>query len=226
MLARPTAPLRARGGARRGRQALGSRSEPGGFLYVPRTYRDDSPAPLMVALHGAGGSARQRIFVTQAAMQLIADLTGIILLSPSSRGRTWDVIIGAYGSDVAFIDKTLGRVFSQYAVDPGRVAIGGFSDGASYALSLGLTNGDLFTHIIAFSPGFLVPAQPRGKPRIFIAHGTHDSVLPIERCSRRIVPRLNNAGYDVCYREFNGPHIIMPHLLLGAVRWLKHGRAI
>ena len=33
----------------------------------------------------------------------------------------------------------------------------GFSDGASYALSLGAANGDLFTHIAAFSPGFMRP---------------------------------------------------------------------
>jgi predicted esterase len=154
-------------------------------------------------------------------MQLLADLTGVILLSPSSRGRTWDAIRGGYGPDVSFIDGVLGQVFSQYAIDPARVAIGGFSDGASYALSLGLTNGDLFTHIIAFSPGFMVPAQLRCKPRNFITHGTHDSILPIERCSRRLVPRLKSAGYDVHYQEFNGPHIIMPHLLLKAVRWLN-----
>jgi phospholipase/carboxylesterase len=35
------------------------------------------------------------------------------------------------------------------------VALGGFSDGASYALSLDLTNGDLFASLIAFSPGFI-----------------------------------------------------------------------
>lgn len=42
------------------------------------------------------------------------------------------------------------------AIDPAHVAIGGFSDGASCALSLGLVNGDLFTHVMAFSPGLVV----------------------------------------------------------------------
>ncbi len=47
----------------------------------------------------------------------------------------------------------------------------GFSDGASYALSLGVPNGDLFTHIVAFSPGFMrLPDQePAGggrKPKV------------------------------------------------------------
>ncbi len=51
-------------------------------------------------------------------------------------------------------------------MDAGRVGIGGFSDGASYALSLGLTNGDLFTHVLAFSPGFMRPASQVGRPKV------------------------------------------------------------
>lgn len=53
------------------------------------------------------------------------------------------------------------QVLSNYAVDTTRLGVGGFSDGASYALSLGLTNGDLFTHVIAFSPGALYPKESR-----------------------------------------------------------------
>ena len=53
-------------------------------------------------------------------------------------------------------DEALVRVFATYPVDPTHLAISGFSDGASYALSLGLANADLFTHIVAFSPGFVI----------------------------------------------------------------------
>jgi predicted esterase len=187
-----------------------------GLLYLPRRYRADSPAPLAMLLHGAGGNAR----LGGSVLQFVANRTGIIFLAPESCGRTWDVIRGGYGPDVAYIDRALAHIFSRYAIDPARLAIGGFSDGASYALSLGIANGDLFTHIIAFSPGFIAPAPPHGQPRIFITHGTRDRVLPIDRCSRRIVPRLRGAGYDVRYREFNGPHIIPPHIAVEAVRWL------
>jgi predicted esterase len=38
------------------------------------------------------------------------------------------------------------------AIDPARVAIGGFSDGATYALSLGLINGDLFKRVAPSHP--------------------------------------------------------------------------
>ena len=120
------------------------------------------------------------------------------------------------------IDRALEHVFSRYAVDLERLAIGGFSDGASYALSLGITNGDLFTHAIAFSPGFMAPAGQSGSPRIFVSHGTRDNVLPIDSCSRRIVPQLERAGYDVLYREFEGGHTISPEIALEAVGWFRH----
>ena len=104
----------------------------------------------------------------------MTDTAGVVLLAPESRGRTWDVLVGDYGPDIEFIDRALEWVFDRFALDTRRLAITGFSDGASYALSLGITNGDLFTCVIAFSPGFMVPARRGGKPPVFVSHGTHD----------------------------------------------------
>jgi predicted esterase len=129
------------------------------------------------------------------------------------------VLFGEYGPDISSLDQALTQTFSRYAVDPTRLAIEGFSDGASYALSVGITNGDLFTHVIAFSPGFMAPASQVGSPRLFISHGTRDSVLPIDSCSRKIVPQVRRAGYDVLYREFDGPHTIPPAIADSALDW-------
>lgn len=91
-------------------------------------------------------------YLTGAILQ-----TGMILLSPQSQSSSWDVIRGGYGPDVQIMDKALKSVFERYTIDPQKCSIGGFSDGASYALSVGTTNGDLFSHIVAFSPGFMRP---------------------------------------------------------------------
>lgn len=186
-----------------------------GLLYVPARYSAEYPAPLALMLHGAGGSAQHGI----SLLQHFADKTGMLLLAPDSRQQTWDVIISDYGPDVAYIDRALEQTFSRYAVNPARLAIGGFSDGASYALSLGITNGDFFTHVIAFSPGFMAPAGQKGTPNLFISHGTDDRVLPIDVCSRRIVPQVKRAGYKVQYREFEGPHTVPPDIAHEAVDW-------
>jgi phospholipase/carboxylesterase len=150
----------------------------------------------------------------------LADSAGAILAAPKSLGLTWDVIRGRYGPDVALIDRALSEVLASYAVDTTRIAIGGFSDGATYALSVGITNGDLFTHVIAFSPGFMVPAAQRGEPQLFVSHGTQDRVLSIDACSRQIVRRVRDAGYDVRYREFEGGHTVPAVVAREALVWL------
>lgn len=185
------------------------------LLYVPAGHRSASPAPFVLSLHGAGGNAESGLY----PLQELADAAGLVLLAPASRGRTWDMILDQYGPDVAFLDRALTAAFDRCAVDPAHVAIAGFSDGASYALSLGITNGDLFPCVIAFSPGFMAPIGHRGRPRVFISHGTHDTVLPIDRTSRRIVPRLEQAGYAMRYEEYDGPHRVPPAIARDALDW-------
>jgi len=196
-----------------GRHPLNLDGRRDGAVLVPVGLDPAKPAPLIVALHGAGGIASQ-------VLDLVAEQAeqhGIIVLAPESRGPTWDVIRGGYGPDVAFIDRALTKIFQLHPVDPARIAVSGFSDGASYALSLGVINGDLFGYILAFSPGFLVPTTTADTPRVFISHGVHDEVLPIDPCSRRIVPALRRAGYDVDYHEFDGGHFVPPDMVERAV---------
>jgi len=200
-----------------GLRPLGLGSTRDGLLYVPAGYGAGKRAPLALTLHGAGGDARSGI----SHFLHLADAAGVVLLAPESRGRTWDVLVGGYSLDVEFIDRALKWAFDRLALDTRRLAITGFSDGASYGLSLGLTNGDLFTHLIAFSPGFMAPAQRRSKPPVFVSHGTRDRVLPIERCSRRIVPQLDRVGYRVRYREFDGPHTVPASIAREALRWFS-----
>jgi phospholipase/carboxylesterase len=187
-------------------------------LLVPTAAsRATSPAarPLVVLLHGAGGRAGNALPILGRQ----AEREGALLLVPDARASTWDVLRDGYGPDVRFLDRALERVFARHAVDPARIALAGFSDGASYALSLGLGNGDLFTHLIAFAPGFAAPEVQVGRPRIFVTHGLRDEVLPIAQCSHRLVPLLGRSGYDVTYREFPDGHVVPVDLADAAMRW-------
>jgi len=186
-----------------------------GVLYVPETA--EPGAPILVFLHGATGSGRSHLRAVLAA----ADRYGVILVAPDSRGPvTWDVIAERrFGPDVAFLDRVLDAVADRIDGDIGRLAVGGVSDGASYALSIGLGNGDVFPTVLAFSPGFVAVAEATGRPRIFVSHGTRDPVLPIDACSRSFVPPLREAGYDVHFREFDGGHTVPPPIADEALRW-------
>jgi len=182
------------------------------LLAAPASYQ---PMPFILMLHGAGGTARAAI---TPLLPFIEEL-GVLVLAVGSREQTWDALLDGYGPDVSCIDQALAYTFRHYSVDPSHLAIGGFSDGASYALSLGLINGDLFRQILAFSPGFIVQGKRHGSPSIYVSHGTHDTVLPIHLCSRRLVPQLQRWGYDVHYHEFDGTHTIPLPIAREAAIW-------
>jgi phospholipase/carboxylesterase len=202
--------------AKTGMHVLGLGSGRDGFMYVPTTYSPANPTPLLVLLHGATQDSMLWSRVTLAGL---FDKPAMIVVAPDSREGTWDLSLGGYGPDVRFIDSVLELAFKKCNIDPARIALGGFSDGASYALSLGISNGDLFSALIALSPGFIAPARRKGTPRIFVAHGTQDQILPIDQTSRTIVPELKEAGFPVHYEEFEGRHTITVSEMTAAMRW-------
>jgi predicted esterase len=186
------------------------------LAYVPapavgRPYR------VVLLLHGAGGSPRQGLDL----LLPVADEHRLLLVAPKSRSSTWDLIVDGFGPDVRRIDRLLEEVLDSHPVE--RVIVGGFSDGASYALSIGLTNGDLFGAVLAFSPGFAAPMVVHGQPDVFVSHGTGDQVLPVDACSRRLVSRLESLDYRVTYEEFDGGHEVPERVVARAVAWLLSG---
>jgi len=185
-----------------------------GILYVPSSL-PPGPAPLVVLLHGAGGAAQY----IMSRLHNVADSVGFVMLVPDSRGPTWDAIRGDYGPDVAYIDSALKVVFSRVSIDPARVIASGFSDGASYALGLARINGDLFSRVVAFSPGFVTPGAATGKPEVYITHGNADPILPYEDTSERIVVAMKRAGYSVTLKQFAGGHTVPLDLAVEAYRW-------
>src|SRR4051812_33720277 len=72
-----------------------------GLLLVPEGYQADRPAALIVLCHGAGGEPTHLLGTLQGHAQQF----GFLALAPKSKGRTWDVIEGGFGRDVAFIDR-------------------------------------------------------------------------------------------------------------------------
>ena len=197
-----------------------------GPIGMPRGDRDgviqmpSAPAkgklPLLLFLHGAtqrGAGMLRRIGPA-------ADAAGVVVVAPDSADVTWDAIRDGFGEDVAHLNKVLDYVFAHVDVDPVRIALGGFSDGATYAISLGIANGDLFPRIAAFSPGFVIRAAAHGRPRFFISHGRSDQILPIDQCSRIIVPQLREAGYTVTFREFDGRHEMPADVAAEGLRWI------
>ena len=184
-----------------------------GLLRVPPPVA--GPLPLIVMLHGYGGGAEKAL----RRILPIADAALVVL--PESLGATWDVLEGGYGPDIQRLDAVLTRILADWPIDPARLALAGFSDGASYALSVAMMNGTLFSHALAFSPGFAAPMRLEGKPRMFVSHGTEDEILSIDHCSRRLVPKLQRTGYAVQYQEFPGRHELPAAIAQAALDFLN-----
>jgi predicted esterase len=176
---------------------------------------DGGSRALIVALHGAGGTPAGAIEAFGGAR----DEPGLVLIAPASKGQTWSILRSEQDLDLESVNLALAEAYERCSIDRRRLAVGGFSDGATYALTLGVSNGDLFPTVIAFSPGGIVAGEQRGVPRFFVSHGTHDSVLPIATAGDAVVRKLREAGYPVTYRRFRGDHEVPPAMSRAAVRW-------
>ena len=204
-------------------------SDRNGLLYIPTGHAE--PLPLLILLHKAGGSASEW-FAGGGSCARYAEKGRFIILAPESPSPSWGTGPKNWDYDYLAINRALEEAFGRCAIDRNRLAIGGFSDGASYALSLGLANGDVFSYVIAFSPAFIVRAQARGRigndnkvriPPVYIAHGTADNVLPITSTSRIFVSSLRKNGYNVEFREFSGGHDLSRQVVDHAMTWLTEG---
>ena len=204
-----------------GRHDVGIAPERDAVLIVPEGLQAGVPVPLLVMFHGAGGSADKVLpFLVEHARQ-----RRFLLLLPQSQFPTWDLVIGGNGPDLERLDQALSAVASRFAIDPAHLGFAGFSDGGSYALSIGVTNGDIASHVIVFSGGFMSVFTQHGTPRIFIAHGLQDEQLAIATSARPHAAKLEAAGYDVTLLEFDGRHAIQPPVVALAMDFFLDNRA-
>lgn len=218
LLARPMVPS---GTVSAGSTPIGIGNPHDGFMYVPASYQPSIPAPLLILIHGDGQTSASW---KTGAMLALADEFGVVLLAPDARSTNWDYIVDRqFGVDVDFIDLALGKLFSKVNIDATRIGMAGFSDGASYTLSLGIINSDFIKSVIAFSPAAMYVPIRKGSPRIFIAHGIEDTISPIGRSRDGIVPVLFSVGLEPHYVEFTGGHEIPTDIQREAMEWFTDG---
>jgi predicted esterase len=178
--------------------------------------------PLLVLLHGAG---RERLTMTQH-FEAEADKRGIMLLAPTSRGPTWDAISVAKeapdpGSALAErlghrfgrsrdsdrVEAAIANLAKIVPVDRSRTVLAGFSDGATFALAMGMSKAHPFAAVIAWSPGIPIETDgPARGRRVFVSHGRQDPLLSFDTTCAEIVPLLQSEGANVTFLPFDGGH--------------------
>jgi predicted peptidase len=184
-------------------------------LYVSSKVKPDSKAPLIVALHGLGGTHTS--LPRNNAIDL-AEEHGYILVAPMGYNSG-----GWYGSPVINMRRdqpieppnlaelsekdvmnVLALVREEFNIDDQRIYLMGHSMGGAGALYLGVKHADIWAAIAAIAPAAFnvepqslatVPDLP-----VFIIHGLIDDVVPVD-VGRRFVEVLkeNNMTYE--YQE-------------------------
>jgi predicted esterase len=183
-------------------------------LYIPKRYKAGVPMPVLMMLHGFGGSGE-----SARGLYPLAEEFGVIILAPESRDITWGRSIPGFDDDVHFLGPAYRHVAGMLDFDRSHIALGGTSDGAGYALSMGLAYGNTFNHLIVLAGGQMVPFRRQGKPRLFFAHGVGDQTMPIDVTARKFVPQLKAEGYDVTYHEYQGGHRVPREEIREAFKW-------
>jgi phospholipase/carboxylesterase len=185
-----------------------------GTLYVPKSYKPGTKMPLVVMLHGFSGWGD-----SQRGLFALSEELGFIVITPESRDITWGKEAPGFDQDVKYIGAAFRHVGGLVNIDFDRVALGGQSDGAGYALTMGLAYGDTFNHLIVLAGGGLIePIRRKGKPRIFIAQGVKDTTMPPDASGRKNLKLLKD-DYDVTYREHAGGHRTPPEITREALVW-------
>jgi len=154
-----------------------------------------------VALHGGHSHGRDYLW----AWLREARSREALVLSPTSRDRTWS-IMGGDDVDADPLREMVESVAARYPVDRTRVLLTGMSDGATYALLCGLREGMPFTHLAPLC-GVLHPmllangdlARASGMP-VYLVHGALDWMFPIQT-ARMARQTLTAAGARLVYRE-------------------------
>jgi phospholipase/carboxylesterase len=174
-------------------------------LLTPGEIDPERRYPLITLLHGADRQDER----LAKGYRNEPERRQALFLIPRSLDRTWDLIASDARPDLDFLEFAYDLIYRRYPVDPERQALLGYSDGASYALSIGLSNPRMFSAVMGWAAGFVVVDSSRvgdgdPKPQILLEYGTHDPMFPFERVALPMRQRLTSAGYQVVFRVDEG----------------------
>jgi polyhydroxybutyrate depolymerase len=204
------------------------------LVNVPPGVRSNRPLPLVLVLHGAGGTGRR--MDRDTGFSAVADRYGFVAVYPSAPWKMWNITASPRkADDVAFIRQLLDTLESQICVDPNRVYATGVSNGGGMVALLGCAMSDRLAAIAPVAGNYapLPPCTPDRPVSMLEIHGTADGSVPygvvpgwvgtwlrLDGCPlamRTSTPRPQAMRYDagpcsagsmVSHLElFGGPHV-------------------
>jgi phospholipase/carboxylesterase len=203
----------------------------------PDNYQAGQRYPLIICLHGRGADMRDL-----AGLAPVIDQHGYLYVCPNApitisigpgyTGQAWYEPAGNPSPEtmekaLTALDGLVREVFEHYQMGANRAILLGFSQGGGMTYRYGLRRPEVFAGLAILSgalrdPAALLPHLPTTREQhIFIAHGTHDSVLPVD-LSQHAVEFLTAQGYRPLYREYAMGHEISVEVLNDLIPWIHN----
>jgi phospholipase/carboxylesterase len=205
-------------------------------LTRPPLQKDSELPPLLLLLHGVG-SNEEDLFELNKYLDprfFIVSARAPITLMPGA--YAWyhvqflpdDTRIDFREAEHSrsILQRFISELIESYQLDPDRVYLMGFSQGAIMSLSLALTQPEKLAGVVAMSgrllpelnPLIVSPDRLNGFP-IFMAHGTADAVIPI-RDGRAAHEQLSKLPLELTYREYPMGHQVSIESLNDVAAWI------
>ena len=203
---------------------------------TPDGDRIDQPYPAVILLHGFGAN--------------MADLAGLCPAIDEKRytyvcpnaplpvngglgnvGYAWTPPGGGPSSEFAQkaeaqLDILFQELQDEGTLEPGRVILGGFSQGGAMTYRWGLKHPERFRGLAALSGSFRDAHELEGRlpvdagQSIFIAHGTADRMIGVE-AARESRDFLESLGYRPVYHEYDMGHEISQEVIDDLKPWIR-----
>jgi len=191
-------------------------------VHVAPETESEGPAPAVVLAHGRGADENDLLPV---ARELPEELHVVSLRAPEQLGPgyTWydlDVPDGDlhrsqpeatdFRRSLDAVAASVEGAVDAYGLDPDRVGLLGFSQGAIVAVSLLLEAPERYAWVAAlhgYLPASHADRSPdcvRGKP-VFVGAGRADEIIP-DRRSEAAADRLREVGAAVTFRRYDAGH--------------------
>lgn len=193
-------------------------------------------SPAVVFLHGRGADEQDLLPIAQF---LPEDLHVLSLRGPDrlEPGYTWYELDLSGGNlhtsqpdaedfrrSLDLVHEFVDRAVETFDLDPDRVGLFGFSQGAITALSALLERPEAYRWVVALN-GYLAAAHEdradaAGDKPVFVGCGERDQVIPASR-AEAAADRLREAGADVTLARYPVGHGTTPEELQDVGKWLK-----